>query len=152
MSTFYPNRLLDLTIDVNAAIGDVAVVERLAPSASAEAVITSVRVASDTLEVLVVLSTGHLLLFRHRQPVTLASPMPSLDPEIIMLEHERKKARLWIPDISEVWSFFSPQATSSPELDRDDDEDPGAHRCLVFHASQADCERRRRAVYGRGRS
>ena len=51
--------------------------------------------------------------------------------EIITLEHERKKRRLWIPDASAVWAFFSPAAITSPEMDRDDDEDPGMFSFLL---------------------
>ena len=54
--------------------------------------------------------------------VLMASPQ--LD-EIITLEEERPKPRLWYPNVFSIFWFFTPGVNNSPDMDRDDDEDPG---------------------------
>ncbi|GJE89275.1 aromatic acid exporter family member 2 domain-containing protein [Phanerochaete sordida] len=44
--------------------------------------------------------------------------------EIIKLEEQRPKARLWVPNVLNIFWFFTPAVNTAPDLERDDDEDP----------------------------
>lgn len=57
-------------------------------------------------------------------PRTADQNNPQLD-EIIGFEIERKHARLWILTPGKLLLLLSPSVNSSPDFDREDDEDPG---------------------------
>lgn len=45
--------------------------------------------------------------------------------EIVRLEEERKKARLWVPTLPVFMFFWSTKWSGTADIDREDDEDPG---------------------------
>ncbi|KAF9041832.1 hypothetical protein BDZ89DRAFT_1060198 [Hymenopellis radicata] len=84
----FPNPLPHLTIDLNLLVYDPAVAERIVPRSDLPVAIHSVHFASESLEVVVTLSTGDLFVFRlYSGQHDPGAYRKSTNPEFVYLDH-----------------------------------------------------------------
>lgn len=84
----FPNPLPHLSIDLNAVLTDAAVAPRIVQLSDLPVAIHSVHFASESLEVVVTLSTGDLFVFRLKSGEhDPASYRQSQNPDCLYLEH-----------------------------------------------------------------
>jgi syntaxin-binding protein 5 len=87
IQTSFPNPLLDLTIDIKLVLADPSVMRRIPQAFLKKAEIEAVYFSTEALEMVVVLKTGEIIVYRLSGPQKPSEPKESSDKELIILDH-----------------------------------------------------------------